>query len=145
MPYESYSSLLELNVLYLNQIELATKEGKDNKLDYWANLFKATTWEELKTIVKNDPCIEEVAKVMYSSNIIPEEKTILEAEQRFRLVSKGVYHSGYKSGYEEGVKDSLDIIADKENIISEKDKTIEDKDKQIDKLLKEIDALKSKK
>ena len=70
--HESYSSLLELNVLYLDQIELATKEDKDNKLDYWANLFKATTWEELKTIVKNDPCMEEVAKVMYSSNIIPE-------------------------------------------------------------------------
>ena len=65
-----------MNVLYLDQTELATKEDKENKLDYWAKLFKATTWEELKAIVKNNPCMEEVAKIMYSSNIIPQEQTM---------------------------------------------------------------------
>lgn len=99
--YEAYSSLLGINVLYLDQIELATDDDKENKLDYWAKLFKATTWEELKMIVKNNPCMEEVAKIMYSSTIIPQEKTILEAEQRARGIQRCIYQTGYNAAKKE--------------------------------------------
>lgn len=99
--HEPYSSLLGINVLYLDQIELATEDDKKNKLDYWAKLFKATTWEELKAIVKNNPCMEEVAKIMYSSNIIPQEQTILEAEQRARHMQRCMYENGYNAAKKE--------------------------------------------
>ena len=125
--HEPYSSLLEMNVLYLDQTELATKEDKENKLDYWAKLFKATTWEELKAIVKNNPCMEEVAKIMYSSNIIPQEQTILEAEERARFIQRGIY----EHGYEEGKRESADLL-------EIKDKKIEELNKQIAELKKQL-------
>ena len=40
-----YNDNFTLNVLDLNQIHLATEEDKAYKIDYWAKLFKAKTWE----------------------------------------------------------------------------------------------------
>ena len=41
-----YNDNFTLNVLDLNQTELATEEDKAYKIDYWAKLFKAKTWED---------------------------------------------------------------------------------------------------
>ena len=41
-----YSSMLNLNVLYLNKTDIATEEDKNNNLVYWAELFKATKRED---------------------------------------------------------------------------------------------------
>lgn len=40
-----YSSKIALHVLELNKEEFATEEDKAYRIDYWAKLFKATTWE----------------------------------------------------------------------------------------------------
>ena len=47
-----YSDKFQVNVLELKQVELATEEDKKWNLDFWAKLFKAGTWEELKMIAK---------------------------------------------------------------------------------------------
>ena len=36
----------------LTQTELATEEDKANRIDYWARLFKAKTWEDLKMLAQ---------------------------------------------------------------------------------------------
>ncbi|MCR5487993.1 MAG: hypothetical protein K6F35_10815 [Lachnospiraceae bacterium] len=38
-----------------------------NKIDKWAGLFKARTWEEIKMLAKEDAYLESVANTMYSS------------------------------------------------------------------------------
>ncbi len=49
-----YNSKFTLNVLNLKQIKLATNGDKLWKLDFWARLFKATTWEEKSLeVIKN--------------------------------------------------------------------------------------------
>ena len=118
--HEPYSSLLEMNVLYLDQTELATKEDKENKLDYWAKLFKATTWEELKAIVKNNPCMEEVAKIMYTSNVMPKEKIMLELEKNAKYYQKCMYQNGYNDGKreaEEEFKKAKEELDNEKNIL----------------------------
>lgn len=45
-----YSSKFVLSVLNLSRIDLATVEDKQYHIDYWASLFKATTWEEIKML-----------------------------------------------------------------------------------------------
>ena len=49
----------------LTHIELATEEDKIWKIDYWARLFTATTWEEVKMIAEKDIHMKEAAKEMY--------------------------------------------------------------------------------
>ena len=57
-----------LSVVDLNQIDRATKEDKRYKIDYWARLFKARTWEEMKKLVKNNEYLEETARSIYVAN-----------------------------------------------------------------------------
>jgi predicted transposase/invertase (TIGR01784 family) len=63
-----YSDKLVLRVVDLTQIDLATDEDKIYQIDRWARLFKATTWEELKMIAKNDDALREASEALYSMN-----------------------------------------------------------------------------
>ena len=60
-----YSDKLSLHVVDLTHIELATEEDKTWKIDYWARLFTATTWEDVKMIAENDIHMKAAAEEMY--------------------------------------------------------------------------------
>jgi predicted transposase/invertase (TIGR01784 family) len=83
--FQPYSSKIKLNVLYLNMTEKAEQEDIDNKLVYWAELFKTTTWDDLKKLCTRNEAFMEVAQVMYKSNIQSQEKTYLEAHEKYLL------------------------------------------------------------
>lgn len=98
--YRPYSTLLGINVLYLTQTELASNKDIDNGLVYWAKLFQATTWEDLKALINTRAEFEEVAKVMYNSNIQDQEKTLFEAHQKFVMDRMSAYDEGYEEAKE---------------------------------------------
>lgn len=52
--YRIYSDKFRLSVLDLTQIDLATAEDRAYRIDRWAALFKATTWEELKMLANRN-------------------------------------------------------------------------------------------
>lgn len=60
-----YSGNFVLSVVDLSQIDLATDEDKMYRLDYWARLFKATTWEEIKMLASKDENIMEASKSIF--------------------------------------------------------------------------------
>jgi len=66
--YHLYSSKFTLSVVNLTRAELATEEDKANKVDYWARLFKAKTWEEIKMLAQNNEYLEEAANSIYQAN-----------------------------------------------------------------------------
>ena len=75
-----YSDKLRLCVLDLNRIDLATEEDRFYKIDYWASLFKATTWEEIKMLAKDNVYINDAASTVYRFS---QEETIrLQCEAR---------------------------------------------------------------
>ncbi len=82
----AYSSQLAIHVLELGLTELATPKNIANGLVSWAELFKAQTWEEVHRIIRAFPPAQEVAKIMYAVNMIPQEKTIMEAHERYMNV-----------------------------------------------------------
>ena len=57
-----YSDKFQLSVVNLKQIKLATEEDKAYKIDYWAAVFKAKTWEEMRMLVKENEYLEEQAQ-----------------------------------------------------------------------------------
>jgi len=63
--YYLYSDKLTLSVVELNRTELATEEDKAYQIDYWAKLFKATTWEELKMMAEQNEAMKEATQTMY--------------------------------------------------------------------------------
>jgi predicted transposase/invertase (TIGR01784 family) len=84
-----YSDKFALSVVDLSKIELATEEDKAYGIDQWAKLFKATTWEELKTMAAQNTVFEDVAKsvFMYSCN-----KDVLEQCRKVEYDQKYVKH-----------------------------------------------------
>lgn len=52
----------------LSQIELATEEDKAYQIDYWARLFKAKTWEDLRMFTEKNEYLQEAAQSVYVAN-----------------------------------------------------------------------------
>lgn len=115
--HQPYSNNLAINVLQLKHLNLATEEDKKNQLDYWARLFLAKTWEDLKCLVKEKPSFKEVARMVYQANADEKMKYILEAEYKYQSVMATQYESG-RIDAEQKFKP---IIAEKDSTIAEKD------------------------
>ena len=63
-----YSDKFILRMVDLNCIDLATSEDKKCRLDQWARMFKAATWEEIKMIAKQDTDLLEASETLYMLN-----------------------------------------------------------------------------
>ena len=153
--HQPYTDYLSLNVLYLGQTELATEEDIQNGLLYWAELFKANTWEELKALCRREPGFEEVAIVMYNSNIQDQERTLYEAHQRYLMEHYAVMRElhnarmeGREEGREEGRKEGrkegwADAQKKYEERVAVAEKKAADAETKIDSLRAELERLRA--
>ena len=78
--YIKYSDKLCLHVLDLTCIDLATNEDRQYQIDYWAALFKATTWEEIIMLTEKNESIAEAAETVYK--LSQDEMIRLQCEAR---------------------------------------------------------------
>lgn len=78
--YSLYSDKLSLSVLNLTRTDLATEEDKLYHLDYWANLFRASTWEELNMLAQNNEYFAEASATVYQ--LSQEDRIRMECEAR---------------------------------------------------------------
>lgn len=69
-----YNDKLELCVLNLNQINLATEDDIAHGIDLWASFFKATTWEELHMLAQEHELFAECSQALYDLLQNKEEK-----------------------------------------------------------------------
>ena len=60
-----YTDKFKLSVIQLNHIELATDEDRLYEIDKWAALFKAKTWEELKSMAVSNQYMEAAANTIF--------------------------------------------------------------------------------
>ena len=81
-----YSDKFILSVVDLTKIDMATEEDKAYNIDYWAKLFKARTWEDLKMIAEKDENLCEASESLYILNAddITRQKCRAREEQRIR-------------------------------------------------------------
>ena len=120
-----YSSKLQIGVVELNRIEIATEDDKTYKIDQWARLFKMKDWKGLKAMVKDNKYLEEAAKTIYYLNsdehiqAVCERRAEVEAEERRQKKIEADYeiikaeNSNIKSKYNnikaENLKQSKEI------------------------------------
>ena len=119
-----YTDKLQIKVLDLTQIGLATKEDKAYNIDKWARLFKAQTWEEIKMLAVKDKSINEAAATIYQ--ISEDERIRQQCEAREDYLRR-----------QRGIQRRLDKLGDLEKAIAEK----EEKLAEIEKDLAEKDAM----
>ncbi len=121
-----YSDKLQLHVLELNQIKLATEEDRRYEIDRWAKLFKSTTWEEIRmTGIWENEFLSEAAAEMYKLN----EDDIIRQQCRAR------------EEYERKER----CAAENRRKIVEYQKELVEQQKQIDQLKAQLAVLKGEK
>lgn len=125
-----YSSKFSLSVVNLTQIAMATDEDKAHGIDYWARLFKANTWEEIKMLAKDNEYLEAAANSLYEANAdrMVRERCIARklAERRERTLERDIKllkeeNSGLKeqnSNLEECISSLEDRIRELEEQLS---------------------------
>lgn len=111
-----FSDKIAVNVLCLSQIENATKEDRQSGLYEWAKVFKATTWEELKTLSKNNTVIEDTIVTMAQlseDDKIREQLLREEKAERDKLSAQHYnFQRGFDKGHTEGLAEGLTQGAD---------------------------------
>lgn len=121
-----YSDNFILSVIDLSQIDLATDEDWKYHIDYWASLFKASTWEDIRMLASKNEYLNEASKTIFQ----------LSADEQIRKRCRD------REEYYQDLRNYEREIEKMRKIISENHATILEKDSIIEKFLEEIMELK---
>lgn len=125
---EVYSRYLTLSVLNLKRVDLASDEDKRRKLDIWAKVFKATTWDELRAAAKDMSVISKVSEKVYE---MTREEEIEEALERWEA----------DKAWEESTRQEIE---EAKKVIEEQKQYIDNVEKDNAELRKKIQELEEK-
>lgn len=117
-----YSDKLQLSVVDLTQIALATEEDKQFQIDYWASLFKSKTWEELAMLAENNEYLKEATETVYELSQEEQIRMQCEAREDYNRRMLGIGRTIARQTRELKEKDA--IIAEKDSALAEKDSII---------------------
>ncbi len=132
-----YNDKFTLNVLDLNQIGRATSEDKQWKLDYWARLFKTTTWEGLQMLAQQDNDFQETCETIFRLNQDKSVRYWCQAREEADRIARSIEHD-YEV-YKKNLAEKDAIIADQNNALAQKDSALAQKDAQIAMLMAQLD------
>lgn len=118
-----YNDKFTLNVLDLNQNHLATDEDKQWKLDYWARLFKSTTWEELKMLAQQNDTFMETCETIFQKNQDRNVRYWCEAREEAERIARSVERE-----YQRERQQNLAALAEMRNTIQEQSNALAEKD-----------------
>ena len=121
--HSAYSDKFILRVVNLKQIDSATDEDRANRIDYWARLFTATTWEEIKMFAQNNDFIASASQSLYESNADEITREKCRARENYMCLERK--------------------LAEQEAALSEKDNALAEKDKLIRQLQKQLAEIQS--
>ena len=127
-----YNDKFTLNVLDLTQIHLATEEDKRYKIDYWAKLFKAKTWEDLKMLAQNNSVFEETCETVYKLNQDEEVRYLCEMHEEGQRILRT---------YQNMLKARENALAEKDAALAENAVKLAENAATIAALQEQIEAL----
>ncbi|MDD2971655.1 MAG: PD-(D/E)XK nuclease family transposase [Lachnospiraceae bacterium] len=108
-----YSDKFTLSVLDLTQIHIANERDISYQLDYWAKLFLAKTWEDIKMLADKNDAIKEAAATMYVMSADEKIRMQCEARERYEYEQKAAMDCGLKLGEERLAKLINHLISDR--------------------------------
>ena len=108
--HEIYSDKFILRVLNLKSLKDDSITKEPSELYYWSKLFKATTWEELKMLAKNNSDIEDAVVTLHELSDDEKIKLQCEARERYEWDMASAIAKGKREGKEEGEQRLLKLI-----------------------------------
>ncbi len=133
-PKQIFNDKFTISVVDLTHTELATKEDKANCLDLWAKTFKATTWEEINMLAKDNEYIQSAVVTLAE---LTEDEQI-----RQRCQARRDFESRERKRLNQIKKDRAELTATKTELASTKAE-LADKNAELAALRAELAALKA--
>lgn len=122
-----YTDKMQLSVIELNHVELATEEDRHYEIDKWVTFFKATTWKELKDMAVTNQYMEATADTILE---ISSDENIRELCRR-------------RAEFEAYERHNAEEHARKDALIEKQSKQLVEKDAALADSLNEIARLKA--
>ena len=135
-----YSEKFQVNVLELKQIELATEEDKKWNLDFWAKLFKARTWEELRMIAKDNEYFTEASNTLCDLYADFNVRERCRDREDYELEQKYLHDTIEQRGIK--IEQLIKMHEQDQMEIRQKDILLEKKDAMIEQLRRELEEQK---
>lgn len=138
--HQLYSSKFSIHVVDLSRIDLATEEDSEYEIDRWAKLFKASTWEELFMIAKNNPTLMQASNDLYEINAdeLMRQKARARADAEFLERNK----NAKLKKQEEIIEKQKKSLAEQQQAILEQQTLLEEKDEMIRTLQSQLNEQK---
>ncbi len=118
-------------MLDLKQIEIATDEDISYQIHYWAKLFKAVTWEEIRMLVKNNEALRQAAETAYE--LSADEQIRLQCQAREDYYRDQRYMQGRLEKAERELKKKDAELQKKDTELQKKDTELQKKDTELQK------------
>ena len=119
----------------LKQIDSANDEDRANRIDYWARLFTATTWEEIKMLAKNNDFIASASQSLYESNADEITREKCRARENYICLERTLAEQETRLAKQEAeLAEQQAELANKTAALADKDKIIENLKKQLAEL-----------
>ena len=121
-----YSDKLQISVVDLTQIQLATKEDRAHQIDYWASLFICKDWEELTMLAENNEYLKEATETVYELSQEEQIRMQCEAREDYNRRMLGIGRMLARQTRE--LKEKDEMIAEQAAVLAEKDSALAEKD-----------------
>jgi len=118
-PEVVYSEKFVITNIDLTRVELVTKEDKKDKIDQWAEFFKAKTWEDMKMLAEKNESIGRAVSGVWQ---LTEEEKI---RQRCRAREEWIINDNYKT---RKLKEQEEELKQKDAALEQKNAALEQKD-----------------
>ena len=125
-----YSDKFGIYMLQLNQLGNPEDEKNMPDIYYWAQLFKATTWEEIQMLAQKNETIQKSILTLKELTADEKEKMQMEARERYRRDMA----SALDFGKEQGIEQSKQEIQSLKNTIQEVQTENHKKEEQLRKI-----------
>lgn len=124
-----YTDKMWLSVVELNSIDLATEEDRHYQINQWARLFKAKTWEELKSMAMANQYMESAVNTIYELSV---DESVQEQCRRW------AEYEYYQKRKDEQIAELEQKSADKDVVIANMGAELADKDAEIAELKRKL-------
>ena len=124
-----YTDKLQIGVVDLTRIDLATPEDQEYNIDKWARLFKAKTWEDIRMVAAKNQMIDDAATTIYQLTADERIRQQCEAREDYLRRQRGIQQmlEEQKNQLEEQ-KSQLEAQGRQ---LTEKDQQLTEKDQQL--------------
>ena len=105
-----FNDKFAIRMLCLDQVDNVSEDVKSTELYYWARLFKATSWEEIRMLTEGKEGLTEAAN--YLRTLTEDEKIQMQCEMRekYRMDMSSMKNAGIEQGIKQGIKQGEDRL-----------------------------------